>query len=260
VDEARLATAFDSVADEYARGRPGYPADAINRLTAEFGLDDDSVVIDLAAGTGKLTSDLVERFETVIAIEPLAEMRRELARLVPGAEVREGSAEAMSAAAASAHAVFVAQAFHWFDGDRALAEAMRVLKPQGGLGLLWNTTPWELREGPWFAALDDLLEELRVDLSTMRRHASGRWMEAFERDTSFGPLSSETFANPQRTSRADFLAGLASRSYIAALAPADRAEVMKGIDALLAQDDAPVEGDDVIAPMRTAVFWTRLRT
>jgi ubiquinone/menaquinone biosynthesis C-methylase UbiE len=259
VDDSRFATAFGSVADEYARGRPGYPTEAIDRLAAELQLGPDAVVVDLAAGTGKLTADLANRFEQVIAIEPLAEMRHELATQVPESQVREGSAEKMPAADRSVDAVLVAQAFHWFDGRRALDEIARVLIPRGGLGLLWNTTPWELREGPWFAALDDLLEERRVDLATLRRHASGRWMEAFEGEERFAALSSATFTNTQRSTRADFMAGLASRSYIAVLPAADREGLLDAVEALLARDDAPLDGDVVTVPMRTAVFWTRLR-
>ena len=258
MDEARLATSFGAVAREYARGRPGYPAAALDWLLEGLELGPDSVVVDLAAGTGKLTEALVPRFAHVIAVEPLEGMRQELAEQVPHAEALEGSAEDMPIDEGSVDAVFVAQAFHWFDGDRALGEIARVLKPGHGLALLWNTTPWENREGPWFAALDDLLEESRADLSTLRRHASGRWKEAFDRDTHFRPLAHSVFPNPLRSTRADFLAGLGSRSYIASMEDTDRAEVLKAIEGLLDSDDAPVEGDDIVTPMRTEAFWTRL--
>jgi ubiquinone/menaquinone biosynthesis C-methylase UbiE len=259
VGAERLAAAFSRAAAEYERGRPTYPAAALDRLSATLGLDAGSTVIDLAAGTGKLTQDLTSRFGAVIAVEPLDEMRAELRRRLPGVEALAGTAEELPLADASADAVVVAQAFHWFDGRRALREIGRVLRPRGGLGLLWNSSPWETREGPWFAALDDLLEERRVDLSTMRRHASGRWMEAFGGDERFEPLSSATFENPQRLSREDFIAALASRSYIAALSEAHRAEVLAGVEQMLERDDAPVAGEDVVLPLTTDVFWARLR-
>jgi ubiquinone/menaquinone biosynthesis C-methylase UbiE len=148
-----FATAFRDAADVYERGRPGYPSGAVDALARELGLDRRAVVIDLAAGTGKLTADLTLRFERVIAIEPLAEMRERLAQAAPVAEALEGTAERMPVPDASADAVFVAQAFHWFNGRRALEEIARVLRAGGGLGLLWNTTPWELREGAWYALL-----------------------------------------------------------------------------------------------------------
>jgi ubiquinone/menaquinone biosynthesis C-methylase UbiE len=164
MDESSFRESFGSVAEAYERGRPSYPEAAVDLVTRGLGLSESSTVIDLAAGTGKLTRELVPRFERVIAVEPLAEMRDVLATQVPEAEVLEGQAEALPMADDSADAIVVAQAFHWFDGPRALAEAERVLSRAGGLGLLWNTTPWEERATPWFSAVNDVLEEGRVDL------------------------------------------------------------------------------------------------
>jgi len=254
-----MSTAFASAAQEYERGRPGYPAEAIELLAGDLALSDRSVVVDLAAGTGKLTRSLTSRFASVIAIEPLVEMRQELGTRVSVAQALEGSAEAMPLEDGTADAVFVAQAFHWFDGPTALAEIERVLRPRGGLALLWNSTPWELREGPWFAALDDLLERSRADLSTMRRHGTGRWKEAFERENPFEPLAEATFPNVQRVSREEFVAALASRSYVASLGPEDRQDVLDGVEWMLNQPGAPIEDGKVIVPMRTDVYWTRLR-
>lgn len=171
--DEQFATAFGTAAHDYERGRPGYPPEAIDALVRDLCLERRSVVVDLAAGTGKLTRDLTRRFDAVIAIEPLAEMRQQLARTAPAAKVLDGTAERVPLPDASADAVFVAQAFHWFDGRRALDEIARVLRPGGGLALLWNTTPWERRESAWFARLDDALERSRADLSAMRRHGTG---------------------------------------------------------------------------------------
>jgi SAM-dependent methyltransferase len=254
-----FATAFDDAVQEYERGRPGYSAEAIDVLTRELRLERESVVIDLAAGTGKLTRDLARRFHTVIAIEPLAGMREQLARAVPAARALAGSAERMPLPDASADTVFVAQAFHWFDGRRALDEIARVLKPGGGLALLWNTTPWERREGAWFGLLDDLLERSRADLSLMRRHRSGRWREAFDGEPRFGPLREATFDNTQRMFQDDFLANLASRSYIARLDADAQRKLLGEVSDLLGRPGAPVEAGRVVVPMQTEVYWTRLR-
>jgi ubiquinone/menaquinone biosynthesis C-methylase UbiE len=258
VSDEQFATAFDDAAQEYERGRPGYPAEAIDSLVRELGLDQQSVVVDLAAGTGKLTRDLTRRFDEVIAIEPLAAMRDQLARAAPTAHTLEGTAESMPVADASADAVLVAQAFHWFDGRRALDEIARVLRPGGGLALLWNTTPWERREGAWFSRLDDLVERSRADLSVMRRHRSGRWREAFDGERRFAPLRTATFDNPQWPSTDEFLANLASRSYIARLDPAARQELLAEVSDLLGQPGAPIEAGRVVVPMKTDVYWARL--
>jgi SAM-dependent methyltransferase len=255
-----LAATFGGVAADYERGRPGYPPAAIEALARELGLDRDSVVLDLAAGTGKLTRDLVPRFGRVVAVEPLDGMRAQLGRALAGVEAIVGTAEEIPLADASVDAVVVAQAFHWFDGDRALAEIARVLRRRGGLGLLWNSSPWELREGPpWFAALDEALERSRADLSTLRRHSSGVWRRAFACEGRFEPLAEAGFANEQRLGRRDFIAALASRSYVAALAEADRDELLAEVEAMLDRDDAPIESGRVVLPMTTAVYWTRLR-
>ena len=259
VSDEQFATAFDDAAQEYERGRPGYPSAAIDSLTRELDLNQQSVVVDLAAGTGKLTRDLTRRFDEVIAIEPLAGMREQLARAVPAARALEGSAERIPLADASADAVLVAQAFHWFVGRRALDEIARVLRPGGGLALLWNTTPWERREGAWFSRLDDLVERSRADLSTMRRHRSGKWREAFDGERRFEPLRVATFDNPQWPSPDEFLANLASRSYIARLDPAGRQQLLGEVSDLLAQPGAPVEADRVVVPMKTDVHWASMR-
>lgn len=256
--DEQFAAAFAGAAGAYERGRPGYPPEAIDALVRELGLERRSVVVDLAAGTGKLTADLTRRFDRVIAIEPLAEMRERLARAAPAAEALEGRAERMPVPDSGADAVFVAQAFHWFDGRRALHEIARVLRPGGGLGLLWNTTPWELRHGAWFARIDDVLERGRADLSVMRRHGSGRWREAFAAERRFSPLSGATFDNTHRVAPGDLLADLASRSYVARLDQAGRQAILSEVEELLARDDAPVEAGHVLVPMRTDVIWTRL--
>jgi SAM-dependent methyltransferase len=194
----------------------------------------------------------------VIAVEPLTEMRDQLARGVPGTTALEGTAESIPVADGTADAVLVAQAFHWFDGLRALEEIARVLRPRGGLGLLWNTTPWETRETPWFAQLDDVLERRRVDLATLRRNASGLWRRAFDDQPWFEPLAEASFENTRRMTREEFIAGFASRSYIAVLAPEERAHVLDEAAELLERSDAPVDEGLVIVPMRTGCYWTRL--
>jgi ubiquinone/menaquinone biosynthesis C-methylase UbiE len=257
VSDEQFATAFDDAAQEYERGRPGYPPQAIDSLIGMLTLDRRSVVVDLAAGTGKLTRDLTRHFDELIAIEPLAAMRELLARSAPAARALDGAAERIPLDDASADAIFVAQAFHWFDGPQALDEMARALKPGGGIALLWNTTPWERREGAWFSRLDDLLERSRADLSAMRRHASGKWREAFDGERRFEPLRTATFANPQRVSHDDFLANLASRSYVARLDRAARRQLLSDVSDLLEQPGAPIEAGRVVVPTQTSVHWTR---
>src|SRR4051794_15197733 len=251
-----LAASFGQVADAYERGRPRSPRGALDRPAAELGLDDGSTVIDLAAGTGKLTRDLSSRFGRVIAVEPLDEMRARLEEAVPDAEALAGNAEAMPVADAVADAVFVAQAFHWFATRPALDEIARVLRPRGGLGLLFNTSPWERGEGAWFQALHELLEK-RADLATAHRHMTGWWLEVFEDDPHFGPPDSAWFTHEQRLPPEGFIASLASRSYVATRPEPERASIFAEVATLLERDDAPVERDEMVIPLKTVAYWTR---
>ena len=125
------AVGFARGADAYERGRPEYPADALEPLR----LSPDLTVLDLAAGTGKLTRPLAASGARVIAVEPVAEMR---AALPSSVETLDGTAESIPLGDGSVDLVTVGQAFHWFDGDAALAEIHRVLRPGGRLALVWN--------------------------------------------------------------------------------------------------------------------------
>jgi SAM-dependent methyltransferase len=142
---------FARAAGEYRRGRPGYPAAAIEHLAERLDLGPGRSVVDLAAGTGALTRPLLALRCVVVAVEPVAEMR---AQLPAGARALDGTAERIPLPDAVADAVTVAQAFHWFDGDAALAEIHRVLRPDGVLALIWNR---RVLEDPVNAAIEELV-------------------------------------------------------------------------------------------------------
>jgi SAM-dependent methyltransferase len=145
------ASSFARSAGAYERARPGYAPEAVAFLVKRLGLGPGRVVVDLAAGTGKLAGQLVPSGARVVAVEPLAEMRS----LIPaGIEVFDGTAEAIPLPDASVDAVTVAQAFHWFDAEVALREIERVLRPGGSLALVSN------RRDP--SAFDDVLARHRA--------------------------------------------------------------------------------------------------
>ncbi|HEX6416963.1 MAG TPA: methyltransferase domain-containing protein [Acidimicrobiales bacterium] len=148
------AEGFDANAAAYEAARPSYPAAAVAHVVGHGGIGPGRRVLDLAAGTGKLTRLLVPTGAEVVAVEPVAAMRDVLERLLPGVAVHDGTAEALPLPDGSVDAVTVAQAFHWFDAAAALAELRRVLRPGGHLFLLWNTRD---RSHDWVRRFGDLL-------------------------------------------------------------------------------------------------------
>ena len=132
--KAERARSFGAVADDYERYRPGPPPDAVDWLLP----DRVSRVIDLGAGTGRLTRLLVDRAEDVLAVEPDDRMWAVLARQVPRATPLAGRGEAIPAADGSVDAVVAATAWHWMDSETTLREVERVLVPGGVLGVMWT--------------------------------------------------------------------------------------------------------------------------
>jgi SAM-dependent methyltransferase len=233
------ATGFSRAAAEYERGRPGYPAAALEPLA----LSPDLVVLDLAAGTGKLTRMLVESGATVIAVEPVAEMRAELPASV---EVLDGTAERIPLADGSVDLVTVAQAFHWFDGDAALAEIHRVLRPDGRLALVWNR---RVEDAPVNVAIDAIVDPFRAGAPT---HRGEGWRAAFDRTTLFGSLEEHVFENEQVLDADGMADRIGSISFIASLPEEDRARVLADARALAA-------GGPVSVPYRTEVHVSARR-
>lgn len=150
------AGGFGAGAAAYERGRPSYPSDLVDVLVARLGIGPGREVLDLAAGTGKLTRQLVPTGAHVRAVEPVAAMRAQLEATCPGVEVHDATAEQLPFEAGSLDAVVVGQAFHWFDPAAALAEVGRVLRPGGASGLGLAFYERDVRE-PWVAELSRII-------------------------------------------------------------------------------------------------------
>jgi SAM-dependent methyltransferase len=226
---------FSRSAEAYEKGRPEYPEAAVALIASS--LPAGGTVLDLAAGTGKLTRPLVAAGLEVIAVEPVAEMRSALPASV---RALEGTAEAIPLAAGEVDAVVVGQAFHWFDGEAALAEIHRVLRPEGLLALLWNT---RAEDDPLNRAIDELLAPYRRGAPSQRTNA---WRGAFDRTKLFGPLEEHEFAGEQRLDAGGIEARVGSISFIAALDAPERARVAERARALAGEGTVTV-------PYRTEV-------
>jgi SAM-dependent methyltransferase len=209
-DEAR-ARSFETAAAAYERYRPEYPEAALRWVMDRLALSPGARVLDLGAGTGKLTRGLSRLGLEVVAVEPGAAMLAELGDAVPGVEALQGSAESIPLRDHSVDAVFAGQAFHWFDREQALPELLRVLRPRGGLGLLWN---WE-----------DAGDPIGVRLAEILGHDDG-----FRHDPPdpryFEPVGETTFATPISVTP-DTLAGwMGTTSQLLTAGPQEREELL----------------------------------
>ena len=239
--------------DNYERGRPGYPPEAV--ALAE--LPPTAAVAELGAGTGKLTRLLESTFERVVAVEPDDGMRRLLTHLCPAAEVLAGSAEDISLEDASVDAVFIAEAFHRFDGERALAEIGRVLRPRGALILLWNLPAGTTT--PSIAAVEQLLDERgpnRADLGYDPKDLNPSLFEADQWrapfiEGAFEEMREVRLANPQTVSPDELVAFFGSMGWIAELPDLERLALLHELRSLLT-------ADEYTCSWETRAYWTRV--
>jgi len=222
--EEEQAVSFGSVAESYDRVRPGPAPEALDWLVPA-GCE---VAVDLAAGTGLFTRELLGRAARVVAVEPDPRMREVLARRSPEVDVRAGRGEAMPLPDASADAVFVSTAWHWLDPARAVPEIARVLRPDGRLGVIWTTRD---RAEDWVAELDLIrlpgiddeegnwprtVEEARTALD---RHHTVALPDRAE----FADQETASFRFSRTVSIDDALAWMASNSAFITASAADRA-------------------------------------
>ena len=217
------AEGFERAADAYERGRPGYPEDAVRWMLEALGISAGSTVVDLGAGTGKLTRLLVPSGAHVIAIEPVPAMRRTFTRVLPGVAMVDGTAESMPLSTASADAVVAAQAFHWFATRRAVEEIHRVLRPRGGLGLIWNRR--DLRD-PLQASLDAIVQPHR---GAAPAHERDQWRQVIDGNPLFEPAGDRQFQQAQSVDREGVVDRVVSTSFIASLDEPARSEVIERV-------------------------------
>ena len=240
------ARGFELVADVYERARPSYPEEAVAWLAERLDLRPGRMVLDLGAGTGKLTRSLVETGARVLALEPGDEMRAQLTAAVPTAEPVAAAAEAIPLADASVDAATAAQSFHWFRPGEALPEIHRVLRPGGGLGLVWNERD---PDDPLQCNLTELLQPFT---SVGRRRMRERgWMEAIEGSGLFGPLEEHTSGFADELDGAGLVERVRTISFVALAGEGDRARLEEELRRL-----ADSAGGVVRFAYRTQAFVT----
>lgn len=202
-------------------------------------------MVDLGAGTGKLTRTLAALGHDVVAIEPLEEMLDQLRANVPGVEALPGSAERIPVVDESADVLVAGQAYHWFDPELALPEIARVLRIGAAFGLIWNMRD---DKEPWLERLADVLGSETIDFG---------WSTGpIEESGFFGPIETATFRHDQELDRATLLDLVASRSHVATAAPDERAEILETVGRIY--DEAATENGVVLPYVAYAFRATRL--
>jgi len=211
--------------DRYHRGRPSYHPEIIERVASRYG---QNGVVELGAGTGILTRQLIDLGVPVIALEPVISMRTTLSGTVPEADVRVGSAENIPLPDNSVDTIIAGQAFHWFDPPAALDEIVRVLRPEGHLVTVWNVRDESIR---WVAEYSKVIEQYAVNAP---RYRDMNWRRAINADHRLGPVDEARVANPQVISAHGVIDRVLSTSFIAALAPDRQQDVVNQVRRIVA--------------------------
>ena len=240
MDRAARATSFGRTATDYERGRATYPSDAVRWLVGE-----SRKIVDLGAGTGKLTSALVDLAPEVVALEPQHRMVQALRRSVPAALAVCSTAEAPPVESHWAEAVVVAQAFHWFDQERAVPAIRRILAPGGVLGLIWNVRDESVE---WVAEL----ARIAGAENSLETRAG------LDRLPGFEPFESLHWRTGQMLDRDTLLAHVSSRSTVATLSERQRQRVLDEIEHLCDSHPALVGRESFELPYETQAFRARL--
>lgn len=250
--DERAARGYEQGAEPYRRARPGYPEPAFETLLRALDLGVGKHVVELGAGTGICTRQLVDHGLRVTAVEPVESMRSRLLASVD-VQVLSGTAERTGLPGGVADAVVAATAWHWFDAARALDEVRRLLRPDtsGGLGLLWNNYDESV---PWVAEFAAIAYRRRPSDQPSAR--DGRWRERFESLTGWTALEEAHFSHPWSTAPRGLVDRMLSSSAIANLDEPERERTRQEVWDVLAAHGLAA-GPDVVLPYRTSVYWTR---
>jgi SAM-dependent methyltransferase len=248
---ARRGSSFGAVAADYAAHRPDYRPDAVAWCVAPTGRPVAGLrVLDLGAGTGKLTGLLAELGADVTAVEPDEAMLAELRRRLPSVRALHGRAEAIGLADGSFDAVLCAQSLHWFDLSRALPEIARVLVPGGALGALWNSDDDRVE---WVAELRDVAAGAGSPVRSQReRDAAAFGAEQFGNEL-FTPTDRAEFGNPQARTIDSLIDDLRTHSAVLVMDPAQRERVVGRVRRYL-QSRPETRGGEFTLPMVTSAL------
>jgi SAM-dependent methyltransferase len=245
-----VAAAGFSDPGDYEAARPSYPPEAVAWFVENLRIAPGATVVDLAAGTGKLTRLLVPTRANLIAAEPVAGMRATFREVLPDVPMIATTAEQLAFRDGSLDAVTIAQAFHWFDEDRAIAALARAVRVGGRVGLVWNARD---RSVPWVNDVWAIMDRVEKR-APWRDHEN--WRDSALRDRpGFGPLHSAEFRHEQTITPSAMVQRVASVSHVAVLPHAEREAVLEEVRAVLRSDPATRGRDEVQVPYRVDCYW-----
>jgi len=243
------AAGFSDPAD-YEAARPSYPPEAVAWLVDNLQIEPGRLVVDLAAGTGKLTRLLLPTGADIVAAEPVAGMRATFRALLPGTPMIATTAEQLAFRDASLDAVTVAQAFHWFDHDRTIAELARAVRPGGRVGLIWNARD---RSVDWVDQVWGIMD--RVEKRAPWRNHDDWSDSAYEDLPGFGPLHTGEFRHTQAVTPDAMVQRVASVSHVAVLPDPERTAVLDEVRDLLRTHPDSAGRTELAVPYRVDTFW-----
>lgn len=242
------ATGFQAASDAYERGRPEYPPEAVSQLIQELCISSQTYVVDLGAGTGKLTKLLAKTNAKITAVEPVEAMRNKFHSILPEVEILQGTAESIPLETGSVDAVVVAQAFHWFRGSIAVPEIHRILKPNGKLGLIWNARD---EHASWVAKLTEVLDRYE---NGAPRYKSGLWKNAFLETNLFTPFHETHFKYSQHGDISLILDRVGSISFIASLSVEEKNKALDEVKKIVTDEMQMSNISQIELPYRTDVY------
>jgi SAM-dependent methyltransferase len=243
------AAGFSDPAD-YEAARPSYPPDAVAWFVENLRIGPGATVVDLAAGTGKLTRLLEPAGANLIAAEPVAGMRATFRQILPAIPMIATTAEQLAFRDGSLDAVTIAQAFHWFDEERAIAALARAVRVGGRVGVVWNARD---RSVPWVDDVWAIMDRIEKR-APWRDHEN--WSDSALREMpGFGPLHSGEFRHEQTVTPAAMVQRVASVSHVAVLPHAEREVVLDEVRAVLRNDPLTRGVGRLRVPYRVDCYW-----
>lgn len=244
------ANSYQNSSEIYESGRPGYTEESVFALCDHLGLGPNSSIVELGAGTGKFTRVLAKKYSNLLVVEPVPAMLGKLKTILPEIQGALGTGEDIPAKYHSADAILIANAFHWFSTEKAIGEFERVLKNDGGLGLIWNLDG--VFTSSWGKVIDSWLDDIEGDTP---QYKTGLWRKTLENSEIFSSLEEQSFSTTRTTTPNEIIHRVMSISFVAAQSEKSKVELKQRIERHLAHHPETKGKDKIIVSLDTKIYW-----